>query len=52
MTPEQREDDLTRKIETLASTDEARGFREQLTRQSELTGAVMVRLAARMEGAA
>lgn len=44
-----RETDLTRKIATLTSTEEARGFREQLTAQGELTGAVMVRLAARMD---
>jgi hypothetical protein len=52
MTPEAREADLTRKIETLTSTDEARGFREQLTDQGEFTGAVMVRLAARMDALA
>ncbi len=52
MTPDQREADLTRKTATLTSTEEARGFREQLTAQGELTGAVMVRLAARMDALA
>jgi hypothetical protein len=49
MTPDQREADLTRKIAALPDLEQARGFREQLTAQGGLTGAVMVRLAARMD---
>lgn len=46
---ETRERDLLAKIATLASLDEATGFRGQLSAQGELTGAVMVRLKERMD---
>lgn len=41
--------ELIAKIPTLASLDEATGFREQLRHQGECTGEVMVRLAQRMD---
>lgn len=41
--------ELIAKIPTLASLDEATGFREQLRDQVECTGEVMVRLAQRMD---
>lgn len=46
---DRRERDLLAKITTLASLDEATGFRDQLSAQGELTGAVMVRLKERMD---
>ena len=46
----EREADLLRHIPTLASLEEARGFREALRGQGEqLTGAVLVALTERMD---
>ena len=47
-----RERHLLRQIATLASLDEATGFREQLSAQGEMTGEVMVRLKERMDALA
>lgn len=44
-----RASELLRHIPTLASLDEATGFRERLRDQGECTGEVMVRLAQRMD---
>jgi hypothetical protein len=44
-----RSSHLLRQIPTLASLDEATGFREQLSAQGEMTGEVMVRLKERMD---
>jgi hypothetical protein len=44
-----REAEILRHIPTIRCLDEARGFREQLTAQGEMTGAVMVALKQRMD---
>jgi hypothetical protein len=44
-----REEHLLRQIPTLATLDEAQGFREQLKAQGEMTGAVYAGLLARMD---
>jgi hypothetical protein len=44
-----REREILRHIRSLTSLEEARGFREQLTAQDEMTGAVMVALKQRMD---
>lgn len=47
-----REEHLLRQIPTLATLDEAQGFREQLKAQGEMTGAVYAGLLARMDALA
>ena len=46
---EAREAEILRHIPTIRCLEEASGFREQLTAQGELTGAVMVALQRRMD---
>lgn len=46
---EAREAEILRHIPTIRCLEEARGFREQLTAQGEMTGAVMVALQRRMD---
>jgi hypothetical protein len=45
----EREAHLLGQIKTLGSLAEAQGFREQLRDQGEFSGAIMVRLAERMD---